>query len=327
MGAVFRKAVILGAIWTLAAALAATGALAQYPNRAIRLIVPNAAGGAPDLAARVLGEKLAARLGQPIVVENRAGSNGNIGGDLVAKAAADGHTLLLGADSLVAINPHVYARMPFDPLTELLPIATLVANTFFLSVNPAVAVNSFAEFIEYARKADPPLVYGSSGNGSQHHLGTEILKQRAGIEMIHVPYRGGGPAVRAAIAGEVQVVLSGGSSAPQIKAGKLRGLATTGAQREAAFPELPTIAEAYPGYELKIWLGLLGPVGIPEPVLEKLRAEVKNVLLDPDFRAKMTRTGALTVPLVTTPDQFAALIRSDFERYGRIVRQVGIKVD
>ena len=315
------------ALLAFATLFASTAPAQQYPNKPIRLIVPNAPGGAPDLTARVLGQKLSERLGQPIVVENRPGSNGNIGGDLVAKAPANGYTLLLGADSLVAINPHVFAKMPFDPLKELTPVSTLVANTFFLTVNPSVAAATVPEFVELAKRTNPPLPYGSSGNGSQHHLGMEIFKQRAGINLVHVPFRSDAPAVTATIAGEVMAVLSGGSNAPQIKAGKVRALAITGAQRAKAFPELPTVAEFYPGYELKIWLGLLGPVGIPEPILAKLRWEVSQVLVDPEFIGRMTATGALTEAFVTKPDEFAALVRRDYDRYGKVVRELGVKVD
>src|SRR5215471_9800650 len=234
----------------LAVFLLAQGArvLAQYPTHPIRLIVPIPAGGAPDIAARVVGQKVADLLGAPVVVENHAGSNGNIAGDIVAKSAPDGYTLLLGQDSLIAINPHLYAKMPFDPLKDLAPVATLAANQFVLAVNPALPVRNFQEFIDYARRARPPLAYASGGNGSQHHLSMELLKQRAGIDLLHVPFKGGAPATLATVAGT--------SNAAQIKAGKLRALAATGARRSAEYPDLPTIGEFYPGYEVTIWLAL-----------------------------------------------------------------------
>ncbi len=251
-------------------ALASAGALAQYPSRPIKLIVPIPPGGAPDIVARVVGQKLSEILAVPVVVDNRAGSNGNIAGDLVAKSPPDGYTLLLGQDSLVAINPHLYAKMPFDPLKDLVPVATLVANQFVLAVNPSLPVKNFQEFIEYARRTTPPLPYASGGNGSQHHLSMEILKQRAGIDMLHVPFKGGAPATMATVAGDTAAMFAGTSTSAQIKAGKLRALAVTGTQRSPEYPDLPTIGEFYPGYEVTIWLALFAPAGTPEPVLVPL---------------------------------------------------------
>jgi tripartite-type tricarboxylate transporter receptor subunit TctC len=203
-------------------------ALAQYPDRPVKIVVPIPPGGAPDLTARIVADKLSARLGQPVVVENRPGSNGNIAGEAVAKAPPDGYTLLLGQDSLITVNPSLYPRMGFDPLKDLVPVASLASNQFVLSVNPAVPAKTLAEFIEHARAAKPPLAYASGGNGSQHHLAMEMLKQRAGVDLVHVPYRGGAPAATATVAGETAAMFSGTSSAPQIKAGRLRALAVTG---------------------------------------------------------------------------------------------------
>jgi len=307
-------------------AFLAGAALAQYPSHAIKLIVPIPPGGAPDIAARVVGQKLSELLATPVVVENHAGSNGNIAGDLVAKSAPDGYTLLLGQDSLVAINPHLYAKMPFDPLKDLVPVATLVANQFVLAVNPALPVRSFQEFVDYARRATPPLAYASGGNGSQHHLSMELLKQRAGIDLLHVPFKGGAPATQATVAGDTAAMFAGTSNAAQIKAGKLRALAVTGARRSPEFPELPTIGESYPGYEVTIWLALFAPAGTPEPVLSRLRMAVAKALASPDVREKFNTAGGMEA-FVTTPDEFAALIRNDYDKYGKIVKAVGIKVD
>ena len=314
---------------TLAAfvlALVATVALAQYPSRPIRLIAATSAGGAPDIAARVIGQKLSELLGQPIAVENHAGSNGNIAGDLVAKAAPDGYTLLLGQDSLIAINPHLYAKMPFDTLKDLAPVATVAANQFVLAVNPSLPVKNFQEFIEYARRAQPPLPYASGGNGSQHHLSMEMLKQRAGIDLLHVPYRGGAPATTATVAGDTVAMFSGTSTSAQIKAGKLRALAVTGAQRSPEFPDLPTIGEFYPGYEVTIWLALFAPAATPEAVLARLRSAVATALAAPDVKEKLNAAGGLE-PFVTTPQEFAALIRRDYDKYGKVVKLVAIRVD
>jgi tripartite-type tricarboxylate transporter receptor subunit TctC len=308
------------------AALFAAPALAQYPARPVRMIVSIPPGGAPDIAARVLGQRLSESIGQQVVVDNRPGSNGNIAAEILAKSAPDGHTLGLFADSLITINPHIYAKMPVDTLKDLAPLASVAANQFVLSVNPALPVKTFQEFVEHARKANPPLAYASGGNGSQHQMCMEMLKQRAGINLIHVPFKGGTPATIATVGGETMAMFSGTSSAPQIKAGKLRGLAVTGKRRSAAFPELPTIGEFYPGYEVTIWLGLFAPASTPPAVLDRLRAEVGKALAQPELKERLMAAGGLDA-FATTPGEFAALIRRDYDKYGRVVRDVGVKVD
>jgi len=308
------------------AALFAAPALAQYPARPVRMIVSIPPGGAPDIAARVLGQRLSESIGQQVVVDNRPGSNGNIAAEILAKSAPDGHTLGLFADSLITINPHIYAKMPVDTLKDLAPLASVAANQFVLSVNPALPVKTFQEFVEHARRANPPLAYASGGNGSQHQMCMEMLKQRAGINLIHVPFKGGTPATIATVGGETMAMFSGSSSAPQIKAGKLRGLAVSGKRRSAAFPELPTIGEFYPGYEVTIWLGLFAPASTPPAVLDRLRAEVGKAMAQPDLKEKLMVAGGLDA-FATTPGEFAALIRRDYDKYGRVVRQVGVKVD
>jgi tripartite-type tricarboxylate transporter receptor subunit TctC len=310
----------------LAALLFAAGAAAQFPSRPITIIVPIPPGGAPDIAARLIGQKLSENVGQPVVVENKVGANGNIANDLVAKAPADGHTLGLLADSQITINPHLYQKMPIDTLRDLTPVATVAANQFVLTVNPSLPVRTFPEFIEYARKSNPPLPYASGGNGSQHHLTMEMLKQRAGINLLHVPFKGGSPAAAATVAGDTAAVWSGSSNAPQIKAGRLRALAVSGAQRSAQYPELPTIGEFYPGFENSIWLGLFGPAGIPAETLTKLRTEIRKVLENPDIKQKMNAAGGLD-PYLTTPEEFAAVIKRDYEKYAKVVKEIGIKLD
>src|SRR5262245_8801823 len=308
------------------AALVSVNVWAQYPTRPIKLIVPIPPGGAPDISARVVGQRLADLVGQPVVVENRPGSNGSIAMDLVAKSPADGYTLGLLADSMITINPHLYKEMQSDPIKDLAPVASVVSNQWVLSVNPSVPVKNFKEFIEYARRAKPPLAYASGGNGSIHQLAMEMLKQRAGIDLVHVPYKGGSPATTATVAGEVAAMFSGTSSAPQIKSGKLRALAVTGLHRSDVFPELPTIAEFYPGYEVTIWLGLFAAAGTPAPVLASLHGEVNKLLAEPDVRKKLHAAGGLE-PYISTPAEFADLIRRDYNKYGKLVKDMGIKVD
>jgi len=310
----------------LALLFTAALAWAQFPSRPVTIIVPIPPGGAPDIAARVLADKLGQTLGQPVVVENRVGANGNIANEMVAKSAPDGYTLGLLADSQIAINPHLYKKMPIDTLKDLVPVTPVAVNQFVLTVNPSLPVRTFPEFIEYAKKADPPLAYASGGNGSQHHLTMEMLKQRTGIKLLHVPYKGGAPAAAATVAGETAAVWSGSSNAAQIKAGRLRPLAVSGGHRSPLYPDLPTISEFYPGFENSIWLGLFGPAGIPEATLAKLRAELKRVLESPDVKQKMNAAGGLD-PYFARPEEFAALIRRDYEKYAKVVKDIGLKVD
>ncbi len=308
------------------ASSAASNASAGYPNRPIKLVVPIPPGGAPDIAGRVLAEKLALALGQPVVVENRAGSNGNIASELVARAPADGYTLLASADSMIAINPHLYARMPVDTLRELVPVSGLATNEWVLAVNPSLPVRTLREFIELAKKSNPVLAYASGGNGSQHQIAMEMLKQRAGINLLHVPYKGGSPATTAAVAGEVAAVFSGTSSAGQIRAGKLRALASTGRKRSEQFPELPTIGELYPGYELVIWLAIYAPAGTPEAILNRLHAEANKALALPDLKARFAAAGGLD-PYLTSREDLAAHIRAEHDKFGKLIRAVGIRAD
>src|SRR5687768_6035775 len=215
---------------------AATAGAQPLSSRPITILVPIAAGGAPDIAARGIAPNLSESLGRPVIVENRTGANGNTPMTLLARAAPDGHTLGLMADSQIAINPHLYKTMPLDTLRDLTPVHTMAVNQFVLTVNPQVPAKTFQEFIEVAKKANPPLAYASGGNGSQHHLTMEMLKSRAGIDLLHVPYKGGTPAAAAAVAGDVAAVWSGASNAPQIKAGRLRALAVSGAKRSPVYP-------------------------------------------------------------------------------------------
>ena len=302
-------------------------ALAQnYPVKPIRLVVLIAPGGAPDVAARVMQQPLSERLGQPVVVENRAGSNGNIAGEYVARSAPDGYTLLFGADSLVAINPHVYSKMAFDTLTDLTPVAATITSQLILSVHPSLPVRNFREFLAFARATRPPLQYASGGNGSQHHLAVEMLKQQAGIDLTHVPYKSGSPAAAAAVAGEVPIVMSGTSSGPLVKAGKLRALAVTSSKRVKLFPDVPAIAEFFPGYEVSIWLGIWAPAGTPEGVLTRLHAEANRVLALPEVGERIRAVGGAE-PWIATREEFSAVIKRDYARYGTLVKRIGVRID
>lgn len=310
----------------LLAALVGAAALAQYPARPIRLFVPNPPGGATDTLARVVAPKLSQALGQPVVVENRPGANGNLAAEATAKAAPDGYTLLLGADAQIVISPHLYARLPIDTLKDLAPVASLITTQMVLAANPALPAKTLQEFIDYARRANPPLAYASIGNGSQHHLVMEMLKARAQIDLVHVPFKGGGPATVAVIAGDVPVMFGGNSVTGHIKAGRLRGLAVAGAKRTETFPDLPTLGEFFPGLEVTAWLGLFAPAGVPAPILSKLHGEANRLLADSDTREKIGRLGGLQ-PFASTAEEFSALIRAQYVKYGEVVKAVGAKID
>jgi tripartite-type tricarboxylate transporter receptor subunit TctC len=209
---------------------------------------------------------------------------------------------------------------------DLVPVVSVATNQFFLAVTPSLPVKTLPEFVEHARKTRPPLTYASGGNGSQHQLGIEMLKQRAGIDLLHVPFRGGAPAGVATVSGETQVVLAGASNAGLLQSGKLRGLATTGAKRSPLFPDLPTIGEFYPGYEVTIWLGLFAPAGTPEAIVAQLRGEVQKALREPELAKRLNVAGRLE-PLLASPEEFAALIQKDYEKYGKLVKDIGIKLE
>jgi tripartite-type tricarboxylate transporter receptor subunit TctC len=297
-----------------------------YPQRPIRLVSPIPPGGAPDMIARALGAKLATQMGQAVVIDNKIGSNGQAAAEFVARAPADGHTLLVGMDSLFAINPYLYARTAVDVNKDLMPVATLGANQFVLALNPQLPVQNLAEFIALAKKSNPPLAYASGGNGSQHHLTMEMLKARAGFDMLHVPYKGGTPATTATIGGETAAMFSGTSNATLIKAGKLRAVATTGKQRSKALADVPTLGESFPGFENTIWIGLFAPAGTPPSVVQKLRDEVDKALNAPDLIDGFQKAGGIET-LHTSLEEMQQMIKRDQARYSKIIRELQLKVD
>jgi tripartite-type tricarboxylate transporter receptor subunit TctC len=268
---------------------------------------------------------LSENTGQAVVVENRAGANGNIAAEAVARSAPDGYTLLLGMDSSFVVNPHLYSAKQVELGKDLLPVASVANNMMMFAVSPKVSAKTLPEFIEYARKANPPLTYSSAGNGSQHHLTMERLKTVAGIDLMHVPYKGGAPAAQATMAGEVDVTIAGGAGTALVSSGRLRALGVTGARRMPQFPNIPTIGETYPGFEVTQWYGLFAPVGTPAPVLARVSAELNKALQHPDVVDKF-KIAAMT-PWITTPTEFASYIKADYERYGKVVKQINLKMD
>ncbi|HEX7892304.1 MAG TPA: tripartite tricarboxylate transporter substrate binding protein [Ramlibacter sp.] len=314
------------ALLGLALAFTAHAALADYPDRPITLIVPWAPGGSTDILGRAIGDQLAKSMGQPVVVDNRAGASGNIGSAAVAKAKPDGYTLLIGSMSTHAMNPALMASMPFRGSDDFTPIA-LVANVInTMVVNPSVPAKNLKEFIAYAKAHPGKLAYASAGAGSTNHLSAEMFMKAAGIEMLHVPYKGGSPAVLATVSNETQVLFSAGTQTlPHVKAGKLRLLAVTEATRSKLLPDVPTASEALPGYEMGVWYAVFGPAGMPRELVQRLNAEINKALALPEMRARMDAIGVDLV--ISKPEQLARQLKSDTERYGKVIKDLSIKLD
>jgi tripartite-type tricarboxylate transporter receptor subunit TctC len=308
--------------------LFAESALAQvYPSKPIRLIVPFAAGGGNDNVARLVGKRLADSLGQPVVIDNRPGAGGVVGAELAAKAAADGYTLFLGGVGSHAINPNLHQKLPYDPIKDFAPVELLAQAPLVLVVHPSVPARNIAEFVAYARAHPGKLNFASNGNGSSSQLAAVMFDSMAGVDMVHVPYKGLSPALTDLLAGEVQLMFSSVVAIlPHIKAGKVRALAVTGAKRMPSLPELPTIAESgFPGYEASSWYGILAPAGTPREIVAKLNAELSRALEQPEVRASLLAEGA--EPAGGSPERFAAHIRSEKERLGKLIRDAKIRLE
>jgi tripartite-type tricarboxylate transporter receptor subunit TctC len=312
----------------IALLVAATAAFAQtYPTRAIRIIVAFPAGGGSDLAARVVGERLSESLGQPVVVENRVGANGSVGAEAVARSAPDGYTLVMGSNANITTNPHLMA-LSYDPMKDLAPVAMLTVNPLLLFVNPTVIpVSSFKEFLDYVKARDGQVDYASAGNGSPAHLSGELLKLTTGIRMVHVPYKGGPPGVNDVLGGRVGVMLAAAPTVlAHIRSGKLRGIATTGAQRSSTVPEIPTIAESgYPDFDVVIRNALFAPAATPPAVLARLHGEINRVLEMSEVRELLLKQGAEPAPMADTA--FRELLKAEYARWGKVIREARIRVD
>ena len=317
------SAVVLGA-----GLLGGTSALAQaYPTKPVTIIVPFAAGGTTDILARIIGQALTAELGQSVVVDNRAGAGGNIGGQAAAKAAPDGHTLFMGTVGTHAINASLYKKMPFDPVKDFAPLTRVANVPNLLVANPAQPYKSVKDLIAYA-KANPGKVnFGSSGNGSSIHLSGELFKSLAKVDMQHVPYKGSAPAVTDLLGNQIGIMFDNMPSAIQhVRSGKLVPLAVTTAKRSPELPNVPTIAEAgVPGYEATSWFGMFAPAGTPAPVLAKLNAAIVKVLAQPDVKKKINEQGAEVYS--ETPEQFAAFIQAESVKWGKVVKESGASLD
>jgi tripartite-type tricarboxylate transporter receptor subunit TctC len=314
----------------LGAAAAAAALPAWAQSRVIRLVVPYPAGGPLDIVARALGERVRDSLGT-VVVENRPGAGGNLGADLVAKAAPDGNTLVMGAVATHAINPWLYTKLPYDPLRDFTPI-TLVAqvpNVLVMNAETAarLKINTLADLVTYARRKPGQLNYGSGGNGSAGHLAGEMFKAQAGLFIVHIPYAGGPPAQLALISGQVDFNFDNlAAASANIRSGKLKALAVTTARRSSAMPDLPTVAEAgLPGFDVATWFGLFGPAHLPGDVTLRLNGAFVEALATPEVKARMATL--MAEPSPTTPEQFGAFVKTELAKYERVVRASGAKVE
>ena len=308
--------------------LAAASASAQtFPSKTIRLICPFPPGGAVDIASRAIAHEMTKSLGQTVAVENRPGAGGNVGGVEAARAAPDGYTMYMTTSGIQAINPVLYKKMPFDPNKELTPVAALVSLSNVLVLHPSVKANSVADVIAMAKANPGGLNYASSGNGTSIHMSAEMFKHLTGVNIVHVPYKGSAPAVADLLGGQVQMMFDNIPSAlPHIKAGKLRPLATTGARRDPALPDVPTVAEAgVKGYETGVWFGLTVPAGTPRDVIDRLSAEALKGTRSPEFVKRMTELGYQIIG--AGPDKMAEMTRDEITRWTPVVKASGATVD
>ena len=314
-----------GAI-TLAASSA--GSQPAYPAKAITLVVPYPAGGTTDFLGRLVADQLKTGLGATVIVENKPGAGTTLGAGQVAKAPPDGHTLLMATSTTLAINKTLYRMLPYDPVADFTPIALVAAVPFALVVNPSLPVHSLAEFIAYAKSRPGELSYGSAGNGSPQHLGAEMLKSAAALDIKHVPYKGSVPAMLDVIGGHIPLMVVDLQPAlPQIREGKLRALGVTTAARVGSAPDIPTLAEAsLPGFELVAWQGVVAPAGVPRAIVDRLAGEIAKLMSAPDTRAKLNAL-ALEPLTGSTPDNFEAYLKREIDRWQPIVRASGASLE
>lgn len=308
--------------------LCATSVAAQtYPNKPIRFIVPQAAGGSTDILSRTVGQKLSEAFGQPVVMDNRPGANGIVGTEIVAKSPADGYTLVAGGTSTVAINSSLYSKIPFDPVMDFTPVVNLAYSTSVLVVHPSVTAKTIADVIALAKAKPGELRYASAGNGSSPHLSAEVFKMMTGVNIVHVPYKGSTPGVIATVSGETSLMFTGVASAlAHIKAGRLRALSVNGPRRSRALPEIPTAgASGLPGFEVDFWIGILAPASTPAAVVTKLNTEVNRILAQEDIK---TRLAALGTDIIGGSVQsFADQIKADVARWSKAIKASGAKAD
>lgn len=302
-------------------------AASEWPSKPIRMLVPFAPGGATDILGRLIANELSKDLGQSIVVENRPGAGGNIGSDVVARSKADGYTLLFGAAGNIAINPALFKNMPYDPITDLAPVALVSQSMNVLVVPAALPVSTMQELLSYAKNKPQALNYGSSGNGGTTHLAGELFNVMAGTSIMHIPYQGSGPAMVDLLANRVQMMFDNLPSAmPYIQRGELKALGVTGGVRSQQLPDVPTIAEnGLPGFEATTWFGIFAPAGTPEPVLERLNASVNAIMRTDAMQERLATMAAFLQP--KSRKEFAELVRQDTEKWAKVIREANISLD
>ena len=317
--------ILRSAVFALLALAASLAQSQQFPTKPVRIIAPFAPGGGTDFIARLIAQKLTERLGQQVLVENKPGAGGNLGAEFAVKSAPDGYTLLLVAGSYT-VNPSLY-KLSFDPVNDITPVIQLSQGPFVVAVHPSVPAHNLRELIELARRQPDKLSYASAGSGSITHLASELFLDMARIKIVHIPYKGTGPALNDTIAGSTQLIFGSVSTTLQfIKSGRLRGLAVTTPQRISALPDLPTVAEAgVPGYEVVLWHGLVAPKGVPPPIVDRLNREANEVLKAKEMEDLLATDGV--APAGGTSDKFRAVIKADIERWRGVVKQANIKVD
>ncbi|MEG2877288.1 MAG: tripartite tricarboxylate transporter substrate binding protein [Comamonas sp.] len=320
-----RRWLVLAAASGLA--LGAAPAMAQdFPSKPIRLVVPFTPGGVTDTGARVVAERLGARLGQQVVIDNRPGASGNIGTQAVAGAAPDGHTLVLGFDGTLVINPHVFAKVPFDTVKDFAPVSKIGDTALVIVTHPSVPARTLAELIAYSKSLQGGLSYGSSGTGGTPHIAAEMLKVRTGADFLHVPYKGGGQALADVVGGQLPMLYTAVAGAlPFIEKGQVRAIAISSAQRLPSLPDVPTVAETLPGFEAISWIGLLAPAKTPRPIVERIQRELHAVVNEPAVKERLAKLGITAVG--NTPAEFAQQIQADLKKYAEVVKTAGIKID
>jgi tripartite-type tricarboxylate transporter receptor subunit TctC len=321
------KHYVAGMVAAVGLAITSVQAETNYPNKPVRLVVPFAPGGATDMVGRALGQRLSVKWGQQVIVENRAGAGGNIGADIVAKSAADGYTILLASPAEITINPHLYPKMPFNPATDFTPVAKVATAPLVLVVHPSIKAQNVKSLIAEAKAAPGKLNYASSGSGGPQHLAAEQFKMAAGIDMLHVPYKGGAPAIADLLGGQVQVFFAGVPPAlPHIKAGKIRALAATSAKRSALLPDVPTVRESGgPEFVVENWQGIFVPAATPKEIVTKLHSDISEITAQREFADNLLAQGAEATG--GSQQDFRTFVEGESRKYADLVRQSGAKLD
>ena len=317
-------ALIAGAALCVTAGMPLVALAQTYPTKPIRLIVAFPAGGSTDIIARLVGQRLGEKLGQQVIVDNRGGAGGTIGTEIAAQATPDGHTLTMGTTSTHVIAPAAYAKVNYDPVKDFEPITLVASTPYLLVLNPGVKANNLNEFVALAKSQPGKLNFASAGTGSTTQLAMEMLNRAAGMDVVHIPYGGNGPAGAAVLGGQVQALFGSMPAVlPHAQAGRLRPIAVGTSKRSPALPNVPTVAESgYPGFEVSLWLGFFAPKGTPKPVLAKLQTELTAIANSPDMRAQFEKNGASA--MTNTPAEMGQLMKSELDKYGKVIKAAGI---